>query len=183
MSAHRRGDPPPPEPSPTPRLTRIAAVEVPPEADAAFVADRRERSSLHRALRRDVALRFVELGEPEAEHAPAAFPAHAGLYEVVGEEGEPEGAGGVLLISFLEVPAGEDDRLLASRRRVREAWADRRGYLGTRLYRSPADADFRVVEITRWSSPLMYARALREPEVVDALAPSFRAHAALYLPV
>ena len=159
--------------------TRITAVEVPPAADDAFLADR-HGGALHRALRPDVALRFVEFGGPA--RAEAGFAAHSGVYEIVEEEGEPEGAGGVLLISLLAAAADEDDRVVAARRRIREAWGSCRGYLGTRLYRD-GDDGFRFVEVTRWSSPLMYARALREPAVAEALAGPFAGRAALYLAV
>jgi len=165
-------------PATTHPRTRIAAVEVPPAADETFLRSR-GGGVLHRALRADVALRFVEFDG--AGPADARFPSHAGLYEIVQEAGEPEGAGGVLLISFLE--AREDERLVAARERIGEAWSGCRGHLGTRLYRDTGDADFRFVEVTRWSSPLMYARALREPAVAAALAGPFSGRAALYLPV
>ena len=160
--------------------TRIAAVEVPPAADDAFLEGRRG-GALHRALRADVALRFVEFDGPA--RAGAGFPAHAGVYEIVEEAGEPARAGGVLLISFLAAGAGEDERLVAAREEIREAWSGCRGQLGMRLYRDAGDADFRFVEVTRWSSPLMYARALREPAVAAALGGPFAGRAALYLPV
>jgi hypothetical protein len=54
--------------------------------------------------------------------------------------------------------------------------APRQGYLGSRLYRAE-DGD---VALVRWSSPLMYARALREPEI-GAAAEGL--DAALYLPL
>ena len=72
---------------------------------------------------------------------------------------------------------------MAARERIREAWSGCRGQLGMRRYRDAGDADFRFVEVTRWSSPLMYARALREPAVAAALAGRFTGRAALYLPV
>jgi hypothetical protein len=46
--------------------------------------------------------------------------------------------------------------------------AQQRGYLGTRLHRSVGPADFRFVDITRWSSPLMFARAREEPDFQQA---------------
>ena len=64
------------------------------------------------------------------------------------------------------------------------ALAKQRGYLGTRLYRSVAAADFRFVDTTRWSSPLMVARATRLDAVQEAIdALPFRSHPALYLAV
>ena len=109
------------------------------------------------------------------------FTAHPSLYEVVREDGEPEGGGGVVLINPFEVPPGEDERFLAGWERAREAMAARPGYLGTRLHRSLAPTDFRFVNVARWSSPLMFARALQEPEVQQAAAAvDFRSHPALY---
>jgi antibiotic biosynthesis monooxygenase len=112
------------------------------------------------------------------------FPAHPALYEVVREEGEPEGAGGVVLIDLAEVATGEDARFQSAWEGVRELLAARQGCLGTRLHRSLGPADFRFVTIIRWSSPLMYARALQQPEIAAALAAvSFPSHRALYLPI
>ena len=134
------------------------------------------RGRLHRALRTDVPLRLVGV-------APADAASREHVYEVVREDGEPEGAGGAVLIWPFEVPADDDERFLAAWDRLHELLAPRQGRLGTRLHRSRGPADFRFVEITRWSSPLMYARALRQPEIDDAIAalPS-RGRPALYLP-
>ena len=181
-------------------LSVISAFEVPPDADEAFVAgwerardllagkDPAGSTALHRALRSDVTLRFVDVARPGSQDAvgdPGAalpFTAHAGVYEVIQEDGEPEGAGGVLLIDAVEVPADEDERFLADRERIRAVFAARRGYLGTRLHRSLGTARFRFVEVVRWSSPLMYARALRQPEVGQAAsARRFAGRPALYL--
>jgi heme-degrading monooxygenase HmoA len=146
-------------------------------------------TALHRALRADVTLRFVTVARVESsamgeETVALSFPAHPGLYEVVREEGEPEGAGGVVLIDLTEVPDGDDARFLANWERVRELLAARQGCLGTRLHRSLGPADFRFVTIVRWSSPLMYARTLQQPEIAEALAAvSFPSHGALYLPI
>ena len=68
------------------------------------------------------------------------------------------------LINPFEVPAGADDDFLTRWRGVRDALAGHRGYLGTRLHRG-CDAEFRFVNVARWSSPLMFARAIRS---VDA---------------
>jgi hypothetical protein len=87
-------------------------------------------------------------------------------YELVHEDGEPAGAGGVVLVAFPQ-DAWEPLRALL---------APRQGYLGSRLYRAGA----RQVALVRWSSPLMYARALREPEIGAAAA---GLDAALYLPL
>jgi hypothetical protein len=91
-------------------------------------------------------------------------------YELVHEDGEPAGAGGVLLFAFLDDP---DEETWES---LRALLAPRQGYLGARRYRGAAGA----VGIMRWSSPLMYARALRDPEIAAAAA-GLRAR--LYLPI
>jgi heme-degrading monooxygenase HmoA len=84
----------------------------------------------------------------------------------------------VTLINPFEVPAGADERFLAGWHGVRDALATQRGYLGSRLHRSD-DADLRFVNVARWSSPLMFARALN---AVDATTP-FTSYPALYLVV
>jgi hypothetical protein len=170
--------------------TLITAYEVPPEADEAFAAGW-ERSrpagamTLHRALRADAALRFVVVarGQSVVDLGGALpFTAHPGRYAVVDEDGRPEDAGGVVLITFSEVPAGEDDGFLAARERLHELLAARQGYLGSRLHRSLEPADFAFVDVMRWSSPLMFARALQQPEIARTAA-STGGHRALYLPV
>jgi heme-degrading monooxygenase HmoA len=169
-------------------VTLIEAFEVPPEADAEFIAgwERANFSAgaLHRALRTDVALRFVTVVrvEPGYTGAELPFTGHAGVYEVAREDGTPDGAGGVVLINPFEVPADEDERFLAGWDSARDAFAAQRGYLGSRLHRSLEPADFRFVEIARWSSPLMVARALQRPEFQAAAMP-FPSHPALYLVV
>jgi heme-degrading monooxygenase HmoA len=57
------------------------------------------------------------------------------------------------------VPAGEDDAFLAGWDDARAVLAAQQGYLGARLYRATGPADFRFVDLTRWSSPLMVQRA------------------------
>jgi hypothetical protein len=144
--------------------TVIELFEVPPDADAAFLAEwRRERAgaTLYRALRDDVPFRFVSL-TPEAG---------AG-YELAHEDGTPDVAGGVTQI----VPFA-DDELLPAWQQLREATSAQRGYLGSRLYRRDAPTDFRYIAMTRWSSPLMVARAARE---IDTTLP-LPFHSALYL--
>lgn len=179
----------------TPAVILIDAFEVPPPADDAFAADwERARQflaaagavtsiALHRALRDDVALRFVDVAavespatwrdavrDPGFPGAAMPFRAHPGLYGVDAEDGEPDGAGGVLLICPFTVPAADDERFAAGWNGVRELFAPRQGYLGTRLHRSLGEADFRFVAVVRWSSPLMFARALQEPETEQAIA-------------
>jgi hypothetical protein len=187
-------------------VTLISAFEAAPEEDEAFIArweparrllaarDASSATALHRALRHDVALRFIavmQLDSPEAwERAGSdpAFPgaempfrAHTGLYDVARAEGTVDIEGGTVLIDPFEVPDDQDERFLAGWQQAREALARQRGYLGTRLHRSLGPADFRFVEIARWSSPLMFARALGRPDVERAVgAIQFRSRPALY---
>jgi heme-degrading monooxygenase HmoA len=162
--------------------TAIAAYEVPPDADERFLASW-ERAAppaavLHRALRADVDFRFVAVGAgPELP-----FPTHTGEYDVAREDGSPDVAGGVVLVNAFEVPEGDDERFLARWERARGTLARQRGYIGTRLYRAAGPADFRFVNVARWSSPLMFARALEVPEFAEAArAIGFPSHPALYL--
>ena len=93
----------------------------------------------------------------------------------------PEGSEGVTLINPFEVPAGEEEPFVAGWDRARAALADQRGYLGTRLHRSVDESDFRFVNVARWSSPLMFARATQRPEFREAaVASRFPGHPALY---
>ena len=136
----------------------IELFAVPPDEDAAFLAawaaDGPPGATLHQALRSDVRWRF------------AGLPA-----------GAPAAAGGVLLIVPFDVPEGEDDRFLAAWEPVSEVFAARRGHLGAQLLRSP---DARYVAVVHWSSPLMYARTVREQgDLISALP--FPAHPALYV--
>src|SRR4051812_40457119 len=148
----------------------IDLFEVAPEDDEAFVAEwervRLEASVLYRALRADVDFRFVSVAQVGA----AELASHPSLYEVVHEEGAPDGSEGVTLVNPFEVPPGDDDRFLVGWERARTALADQRGYLGTRLHRSAGAADFRFVNLARWSSPLMFSRATQRPEFREASA-------------
>ena len=81
------------------------------------------------------------------------------LYEVVHEEGAPDGSEGRHAHQPLRGSRGDDERFVAGWERARAALADQRGYLGTRLHRSVGDTDLRFVNLARWSSPLMFARA------------------------
>lgn len=160
------------------RMWLIDLFEVAPESDDAFLADweseRDESGVLYRGLRPDVAFRFVAVARVDDGPRP-------GLYEVVHEEGTPDGAEGATLINPFEVPEGEDERFVAGWERARAALADQRGYLGTRLHRSVGEAEFRYVNLARWSSPLMFARATQRPEFRDAgAAIPYRSHPALY---
>jgi heme oxygenase (mycobilin-producing) len=159
----------------------INLFDVSPDDDEAFLAawesERVAGGVLLRALRADADFRFVEIAAVEAGAAAAG----GGLYEVVHEEGAPDGAEGVTLVNPFEVPAGEDERFVAGWERARAALADQRGYLGTRLHRSAGAADFRFVNVARWSSPLMFARATQRPEFRAAGTDlTYPAHPALY---
>jgi heme-degrading monooxygenase HmoA len=184
----------------------ISAFEVPAEADDPFIAGwERAReflatkqafatTILHRALRDDVEYRFVNvagvespdvwrkaIADPEFPRERMPFNAHPSLYEVVHEDGTPDGSEGVVLINPFEVPADADEGFLAGWNRAREVLGGQRGHLGTRLHRSLGPADFRFVNIARWSSPLAFARAIAHPEfrrVAEAMP--FASHPALY---
>jgi heme-degrading monooxygenase HmoA len=174
-------------------VTFIAAYEVPAGDDDDFVAAwERERTAdaegdvaLYRALRPDVDFRFVAVGEPADADAGLAVPpftTHAGRYQVVREDGAVETEGGVLLIDPFEVGEDADERFLAGWDRAREVRAGQQGYIGTRLHASAGAADFRFVDLARWSSPLMFARALQRPHFHEAAALPFPSHPALYQP-
>ena len=99
-------------------------------------------------------------------------------YRFAGLAGDaPDDDGGVLLIVPFEVPEGEDDRFLATWEAAREVLSRHRGYLGGRLQGS---RDARFVAVVHWSSPLMYARAVREEGDPIAALP-FPGRPALYL--
>lgn len=155
----------------------ITAFEVPPDADEAFLAAWDTPGAvLYRALRADVDFRFVAIGEAAA---PPAFRAHGALYEVVREHATPDVEGGAVLIDPFEVGAADDERFLAVWDATRAAEAEQQGHLGSRLHRATGEAAFRYVALTRWSSPLMYARARQRA----AQPLPFPSHPALYQPV
>jgi heme-degrading monooxygenase HmoA len=157
-------------------VTRITAFDVPPEGDEAFLAGC-SGAVVHRALRPDVRFRFVAVG-------PADVGGTGGAYELLWELGTPDVEGGAVRIELFDVPGDEDERFLPSWERLRGALAQQRGYLGTRLYRSMEPAPFRFVDFTRWSSPLMFARAQKLPDVHAAIeAMPYSSHEALYLVV
>ena len=136
----------------------IELFAVAPEEDAAFLAawaaEAPPGATLHRALRADVPHRFASLAS-----------------------GGPDEEGGVLLIVPFEVPAGGDERFLTAWQSVPAVFATRRGYLGAQLLPSP---DTRFVAVVHWSSPLMYARAVREEGDLIAALP-FPGQPALYI--
>jgi len=149
---------------------RIGLFEVPPDADAAFLADwdreRTEDARLLRALRADARHRYVEL-VPDGDD-----------YALLYQHGLPDVEGGVVRVDLVAVPPGEDEAFLAAWERVHAVCAAQRGYLGTRLYRAAAPGGPRFVEVARWSSPLMVARTLKLPALQEA-AP-FASEPALY---
>jgi heme-degrading monooxygenase HmoA len=151
-------------------------------------------AALHRAVRSDVEFRFVAVSrfasaeaseqaidDPELPGDTLPFEVTSGRYEVVHEDGAPEGDGGVILINPVEVPADEDERFLTGWHRAHAVFATQRGYLGTRLHRNVVAGDFRFVDVARWSSPLAFARAQQQPAFQEAAAPPpFPARPALY---
>ena len=142
----------------------IEFFEVPPDADEAFLADwRLERgadgATLYRAIRDHTPVRFVSVAPGDS-------------HELIHEDGDVDGPGGVTLIEPF------DERFLADWQRLRALFAVQRGYLGSRLYRAGVER-FPYVGIIRWSSPLMRHRALQRPDVQVA-AESLRSSPALY---
>jgi hypothetical protein len=117
--------------------------------------------TLYRALGEDAEFPYVAVGGAEGA-----------LYEVVHEDGVPEAEGGVVLIDPFDVPSEADGAFLADWHAERTALAAHHGYQGSRLYRAVGPADLRFVAFSRWSSPLMFARAAGGPSV---------AHPAMYL--
>lgn len=133
----------------------IELFAVPPDEDAAFLAawaaEAPPGATLHRALRADVPYRFAS--------------------------GAPDAAGGVLLIVPFAVPEADDERFLAAWEAVREVFSAHRGYLGAELLPSPGA---RFVAVVHWSSPLMYARTVREEGDLIAALP-YPSRPALYI--
>jgi hypothetical protein len=159
----------------------IWAFAVPADDDERFMAAWEALGlgamELHRALRADVDFRFVAVGSADLPDRELPFESHRGLYAIVHEDGAPDGREGVQLINAFEVPADQDETFLAGWARARGSLATQRGYLGTRLHRSVGEADFRFVNVARWSSPLAFARALK----AAGTAMPFASHPALYL--
>ena len=163
-------------------VTLINLFEVPAGGDEAFIAGwERARdflaareglgaTALHRALREDAEFRFANVAvidAPDVWRAAVGDPAFPGrempfegrpaLYETVHEDGSADGDDGVVLINPFEVPDDAmDEAFLAAWEAARGVLAANRGYLGTRLHRSLGPANFRFVNIARWSSPLMF---------------------------
>jgi heme-degrading monooxygenase HmoA len=160
-------------------MVHITLFEVPAVADEQILDGwEHPGAALYRALRDDVDFRFVATSAEDPADLP--FRTYRGRYEIVHEDGDVDGAGGTVLINPFEVPAGADDDFLAGWSRARDLLAAQPGYLGTRLHRSIGAADFRFVNVARWSSPLMFARAVGRPEFQQAAAMPFASHPALY---
>lgn len=161
----------------------ITVFEVPVEADAEFLDGWESAGApgtLYRALRPDVDFRFVSVAtDPDA--VEMRFEAHSGRYEIVHEDGAPLGSQGTTLVNPFEVSPDDEEAFLAGWSRAREVLAEQRGYLGTRLHRSVGAADFRFVNVARWSSPLMFSKAVALPAFRQtAAAMPFPSHPALY---
>jgi hypothetical protein len=105
--------------------------------------------TVYKALRDDVAHPFVTLADGPG-------------YDEVHRDGDTDGRGGVLVIERIPDPDAWHE--------LRGQLSTQRGYLGSRLLRGNAGH----VAISRWSSPLMYARATKGVDI--AWQP------ALYLP-
>jgi len=151
--------------------TLIEFFDVPPSADAAFLADwQRERgtrgATLYRAIRDDAPVRFVSVAAGDS-------------YELVHEDGAVDEPGGVIVCEPFEVPEPNDEPFLDAWSRRRDVLATQRGYLGSRLYRAVRATERRFVAVARWSSPLMVHRAKQRPEVQHAAVP-FRSHPVFY---
>jgi hypothetical protein len=159
-----------------------------------FLAERNAFSAttLHRALREDADFRFVNVArvdspdvwrnavtDPGCPGREVTFKSHPGLYAVVRERGSIDEPGGTVLINPFEVDT--DEEFLVGWERADAAMSDQPGFMGTRLHRALGPADFRFVNVARWSSPLAFSRALQRPAFQDASAAmSFPAHPALY---
>jgi heme oxygenase (mycobilin-producing) len=153
-------------------------------------------TQLHQSLGADAEFRFVNVAQwasPAAFEAATAqpdfpgrdmpFPAHPGLYEVVAEDRPPaDDPGGVVLINAFEVPPDSDDAFLAAWEQTRVFLRGQPGYLATRLHRSlTPEADFRFVNIGRYTSPQTFQAAVGQPGFRQAAAAiQHRAHPSLY---
>lgn len=139
----------------------------PPSPDITF--GHAPKGVVYRALRADAPFPVVVIGP-------------GGGYEVVRDEGDVDGNGGVAFINAFEVPPGADESFLTAWEAVGPVLGQQHGFLGRRMHRATGAAPLRFVNLGRWSSPLMYARAVARPEVGAAVAAiGFPSHPALYL--
>jgi heme-degrading monooxygenase HmoA len=186
----------------------INLFEVPPAADEGFIAGWEQArdflaaqpgyrsTALHRSLGPDAEFRFVNVAEwasPAAFQAATAqpdfpgkevpFATHPGLYEILREDWPlADDPGGVVLINPFEVPPDGDDAFLAAWEGTRRFLHTQPGYLATRLHRSLSpEADFRFVNLGRYTSPQAIQAAIGQPgfrQAAAAIGP--RAHPGLY---
>jgi hypothetical protein len=105
--------------------------------------------TVYRALRADVPHPVVTIADGPG-------------YDEIHTDGDPDGRGGVILIECFQ------ERCLPSWHEHREQLATQRGYMGSRLLRG----DPGYVAVSRWSSPLMYARAARTVETAITWQPA-----------
>ena len=86
-----------------------------------------------------------------------------------------------MLINAFEVPP-DGDAFLAAWEQTRRFLRGQPGYLATRLHRSLSpEADFRFVNIGRYTSPQTFQAAIGQPEFRQAAAAiQHRAHPGLY---
>ena len=125
---------------------------------------------MYRALRADAEFPVVTIGPGD-------------LYEAIRDEGDVDSDGGVMFINPFVVPSEADERFLVAWEALGPLLAEQHGFLGRRLYRATGAERFRFVNLGRWSSPLMYARAIAKPEIAAAIAAiDLPSHPALYLP-
>jgi hypothetical protein len=138
---------------------RIDRFAVPPEDDAAFLADWDAVAAggiLLRAVRRDAPVRVVSLAASRAGEP----------YELVREAGDPDLEGGVIFLARYRPEPGTNysEEFVPAWDALRAVLAGRRGHIGARLYRGADD----LVEVAHWSSPLMLQRAAQDPAVQAA---------------
>jgi heme-degrading monooxygenase HmoA len=186
----------------------INLFQVPTGADEGFIAawerardflqaqEGYRSTELHQSLGADAEFRFVNVAEwgspatfqtataqPDFPGRDMPFPAHPALYRVVAEDPPPgEDPGGVVLINAFEVPPDSDNAFLAAWEQTRVFLRGQPGYLATRLHRSlTPEADFRFVNIGRYTSPQAFQAAVGQPEFRQAAAAiQHRAHPSLY---
>jgi len=87
-----------------------------------------------------------------------------------------------VLINAFEVPPDGDEAFLGAWEQTRRFLLGQPGYLATRLHRSLSpDADFRFVNIGRYTSPQAFQAAVGQPGFRQAAAAiQHRAHPSLY---
>jgi heme oxygenase (mycobilin-producing) len=86
----------------------------------------------------------------------------------------------VILINAFEVPEGQDDAFVRGWEGARDFLSRQDGYVSSSLHRSLSpDADFRFVNVARWSSVEAFRAATSQPDFAGARMP-FPFHASLY---